>query len=325
MKKIILLPFIVSVFTISAFEAPRLKERIAERKENRAIRMERKGGGIDIPKAQRETININGLNRTFIIKNESRTANKKPLMIVLHGGGGNADYSEYMSQFTPKALKENFIVIYPDGSGKQKDKFLTWNSNHCCGYAMENNIDDISLISKLIDKAILEYGADPKRIYLSGMSNGAMMTHMAAMALPNKITAIGTVVGTLFGDEKMPKAPVPALIINGLKDDMVPFNGGGLGKISRAWDGTPMKPADYQAEFWAKANNCSQNYQTKESENLIRRTYNCTINNSVEQIIVKDGGHSWFGGNKWNADKISASNSINATDEIWSFVSKHSR
>lgn len=86
-------------------------------------------------------------------------------------------------------------------------EFLTWNATHCCGYAMENNANDIGFISALIDKAIAQYGVDKSRIYVTGMSNGAMMTHQLAIALPNKITAIATDVGTMFGDEKMPSKP----------------------------------------------------------------------------------------------------------------------
>src|SRR5512145_1095735 len=64
-----------------------------------------------------------------------------PLVLVLHGGGGNADNAEKMTGFTQKALSGNFIVAYPEGTGRF-GKLLTWNAGHCCGWAMKQGVDD---------------------------------------------------------------------------------------------------------------------------------------------------------------------------------------
>src|ERR1700680_867438 len=51
-----------------------------------------------------------------------------PLVIVLHGGGGNAPGAARMTGFSEKADKEGFVVVYPNGSGRLKNRLLTWNS-----------------------------------------------------------------------------------------------------------------------------------------------------------------------------------------------------
>ena len=39
-----------------------------------------------------------------------------PLVLVLHGGGGNAANAERMTGFTAVARSEGFIVVYPEGT-----------------------------------------------------------------------------------------------------------------------------------------------------------------------------------------------------------------
>ena len=77
-----------------------------------------------------------------------------PLVIVLHGGGGNAPGAVRMTGFSEKADKEGFVVVYPNGSGRLKTRLLTWNSGNCCGYAMDKNVDDVGFIRALVDELV---------------------------------------------------------------------------------------------------------------------------------------------------------------------------
>jgi hypothetical protein len=43
--------------------------------------------------------------------------------------------------------KEGFIVVYPNGCGKLPNRFLTWNAGFCCGYSLENDVDDVGFYS----------------------------------------------------------------------------------------------------------------------------------------------------------------------------------
>jgi poly(3-hydroxybutyrate) depolymerase len=76
--------------------------------------------------------------------------------------------------------------------------------------------------------------------------------------LPYQRTEPGCI-GTIFGDEKRPSQPVPALIINGMRDQNVrPEGGPPRGRGANAWEGTPARPAVDQAAFWAEANGCKK-------------------------------------------------------------------
>lgn len=247
------------------------------------------------------------------------TKRKLPLVLVLHGGGGNAEITERMTGFTAKAAKEGFIVVYPEGSSRFKDKLLTWNAGHCCGYALNNKVDDVGFISALIDKLIKDYPVDPKRVYTTGISNGGMMSHRLGIELSHKIAAIAPVVAAVFGDEKIPAQPVSALMINGMLDKSVPYQGGPPGgHFPKAWDGTPVKPASAQGEFWAKANGCTAP-TTEERSPLLSQRYRCAKGKAVELILLKDTGHTWPGGQRGFRGADDPGTTLNATEVIWAF------
>jgi polyhydroxybutyrate depolymerase len=252
------------------------------------------------------------------------TGPRVPLMLVLHGGGGNADNAEQMTGFTAKARKEGFIVVYPEGTGRLKNKLLTWNDGHCCGYAMKQQVDDVGFVSALLDKLVQSYPVDTARIYATGMSNGGMMTHRLGIQLSDRLAAIAPVVATVFGDEKPPAHPVSALMINGLLDKNVPNAGGAPGgRGADAWDGSPTRPALEQAAFWAAANGCTNAPLKDDSAQLAAWRYQCPSGRAVELLLVKDNGHAWPGGEPGSRRGDKPSSSLNATDVIWEFFKTH--
>lgn len=275
------------------------------------------------------TLQHDGDARSYVVRvapGLAQTGRKLPLVLVLHGGGGNAEITERMTGFTAKAENEGFIVVYPEGSSRFKDKLLTWNAGHCCGYALDNKVDDVGFISALIDKLLRDYPVDPRRVYATGISNGGMMSHRLGIALPQKMAAIASVVGALFGDEKTPAQPVSALMINGMLDKSVPYRGGPPGgRFPGAWDGAPVKAAIAQAEFWAQANRCAADPILEERGPVISRQYRCPGGKAVELRLLRDTGHTWPGGQRGFRGADDPGSSLNATDVIWDFFKAHPR
>jgi polyhydroxybutyrate depolymerase len=277
----------------------------------------------------RQTLIYEGIERSYLIRLPSGLAQGRglvPLVVVLHGGGGNADNAERMTGFTEKAEKEGFIVVYPEGTGRFKGKLLTWNAGHCCGYAMKNRVQDVGFINALLDKLMKDYPVDPKRIYATGMSNGGMMTHRLGIELSNRFAAIAPVVATLFGDEAKPQYPVSALMINGMLDKHVPNQGGPPGgRFPNAWDGTPAKPALEQAAFWANADGCANTAEQEDRGAFILSQYPCPAGRVVAIYLVKDNGHAWPGGQQGSRRGDTPSSALNATDVIWAFFKAHAK
>ena len=243
-----------------------------------------------------------------------------PLVIVLHGGGGDAKGAARMTGFSKKAAEEGFVVVYPNGVSRLR-KLRTWNAGHCCAYAMEKQIDDVAFISALIDKMIADYNIDPDRVFVTGMSNGAMMTHRIGRELGDKVTAIAPVVGAIFGDEALAPVPVSTLIIAGAEDGKVPGRGGYGDYVTREPPlDKPYAPALAQSAYWTESNGCVGTSKHHSNDVYVRTLFDtCKAGTRVAYYVVKDNGHAWPGGKPgWHrADK--PTEAFDATDVIWNF------
>lgn len=249
-----------------------------------------------------------------------------PLVLVLHGGGGNAENTERMTGFSDKARREGFIVVYPEGTSRFRQKLLTWNAGHCCGYAMEHQVDDAGFIRALITRIVKAYPIDPKRVYVTGISNGGMMTHRLGRELSDQLAAIAPVVATVFGDESKAAHPVSALMLNGMLDKSVPPAGGSPGgRFSDSWDGRPAQPALDQGVYWAGTNGCAKEPVKRDQAAFIHWQYSCPAGKAVELYLLKDNGHAWPGGQKGSRRGNTPGTSLNATDLIWDFFAAHGK
>ena len=277
----------------------------------------------------RQKLMHDGIERSYVVREPRQLQAYKdpiPLVLVLHGGGGNADSAARITGFSSKADKDGFIVVYPEGTSRIRGKLQTWNADHCCGYAMKKNVDDVGFISALIDRIVSDYPVDPLRIYATGMSNGGMMTHKIGIMLSRRIAAIAPVVATVFGDEVRPAHPVPALMLNGMLDKSVPVAGGPPGgRFRNAWDGKPTQPARQQAEFWAEVNGCAGGAEQDDRGPLVFLRYRCPAGRAVEIYLIKDNGHAWPGGKRGSPRGDKPSTALNGTEVIWKFFKMHKR
>ena len=110
-----------------------------------------------------ETFTLDGRERRALVHDYSRKAGA-PMVILLHGGGGNPENAVNMTQFDAVAAREGLIAVYPGGTGGLSGgKVLTWNAGHCCAYAMRNKVDDVGFVSAIIDRLTASGRADPGR------------------------------------------------------------------------------------------------------------------------------------------------------------------
>ena len=287
---------------------------------------------------KRNTFRYDGETRTYIIDLPSNydRSQSYPLIYVFHGGGGNAENIKDTTNFSQKAEEESFIVVYPDGSGKLNKKLLTWNCGFCCGYALENNVDDIGFIRALTEYFIEEYQIDETRIYATGLSNGGIMSYYVGAALSDIFAAVAPVASQIGGQATEqeiiwripePDQPVSVLAINGMNDSRVPYDGGipldGNATAVYSWMST-----NESISFWVEQNQCDSFPQRNISEscNIITDTYAGGLNKTEVQLIsIVNGSHSWPGGNKgWNGG-AEPTKEINATDLIWDFFNTHTK
>ncbi|MCB1317658.1 MAG: hypothetical protein KDK27_16955 [Leptospiraceae bacterium] len=262
----------------------------------------------------------------FYLPDQVSRGTDLPLVFVLHGGGGGrVDTYDDSTGWRAKGAAEGAIIVYPYGTGRLSDyRLLTWNAGNCCGYAFENNVDDVQFFRELIRFATDRLPVDAKRIYATGISNGGMMSHRLACELSDKIAAIGPVVGAQNMPECHPDHPVSVIAIRGMQDGHVAYYGGPT--VGADQNHRYDRPAEYTLQFWKTANGCAGDVQKSEAGNVIREVYaDCRDGSAVELISLKNGKHAWPGGKKGWAFGDEPTQDISATDEIWSFFEKHAR
>ncbi len=274
-----------------------------------------------------QTMRVGGVERSYLLHDFSK-GKAAPVVIALHGGGGDPENAVRMTQFDRIGAREGLIVVYPGGTSRNaRGKLLTWNAGHCCAYAMENGIDDVGFISALIDSLVASGKADPRRIYVTGMSNGGMMSHRLGRELSTRIAAIAPVVGAVFGDEPAPVAPVPAFIIVGAEDQVVPGAGGPLqlrGILgNRSAADRDVAPAIDQATYWAKANGCGASKVSETPAARVTEWSGCTAD--VVFTVVAGNGHAWPGGRAGREGAAEPSQAYDASEQMWAFFKAHPR
>jgi polyhydroxybutyrate depolymerase len=228
-----------------------------------------------------------------------------PLVIVLHGGAQNAIGIQRLSEMDGDADELGFVVAYPNGSGRLGDKILTWNSGYCCGYSLEHNIDDVGFISLLIDNLLSHYSIDPNRVFITGISNGGMMTYRAGAELASKVTAIAPIAASIGGQQNannpvytipQPSSPVAVMAFHGKQDQHVLYDGG-VGPAELTFGRIDFSVAQ-SIDFWVQANGCNPQpaTETQADGNIIIETYGgCTNDATVVLVTIVDGGHAWPG------------------------------
>ena len=252
-----------------------------------------------------------------------------PLVVALHGAGMTPLLMAYLTGFNTLANREGFIVVYPRGTGKK------WSSGTNLpdfpGY--NQPVDDVGLIGRIIDEMERDYRIDPRRIYVTGASNGGMLTHMVACRFTRRIAAAAPVIGTISETALpgcKPDGPLPMLMINGTDDPIVYWKGGLLFDTP----GAPILPVPEVVRFWTRNNACDPDPETRQ---LIQHGSPCGTRTRVESYhgpspradvilyAVERGGHTWPGGPLYQKQGSlgRVSRDFNAAKVIWQFFKDH--
>jgi polyhydroxybutyrate depolymerase len=279
-----------------------------------------------------ESMTSGGIKRTYTVHVglPYDRRNPTPLVIALHGHGGTGQGMATLTAFNPLADKEDFVVVYPDGINGG------WNDGRLVEQLGQGqNVDDVGFISDLIDNLSKELNIDSKKVFVTGMSNGAIMAHRLGCELSSRIAAIAPVAGNIsviMAPKWNPSRGMPALIINVTEDPLVPWAGGQVhfGQISR---GEVLSVAD-TVKFWVTKDQCSASPQiiqlpgngSQDGTSVRTETYSGGRDNSeVVLYAVEGGGHTWPGGIQYLPQALigKTSKQFNATDVIWQFFKEH--
>jgi len=293
-------------------------------------------GQVPAPGDHVETLEWGGRTRSYIVHVPPGEARgPRAAVLVFHGGGGNARQAARMSGMSALAGREGFLAVYPNGTGRLGKWLLTWNSGYCCGYALRNRVDDVGFVRALITELIRRYGADPDRIYATGMSNGGMMTHRLAAELSDLLAGAAPVAGSIGGKANAkapdyviprPGRPVPVLILHGKKDRHLRYEGGE--PVITLTPGRVDLPVRAAVEFWVKNNGCAPEpvREWALEGHVERESYQgCRDGADVVLYTLIHGGHVWPGSKRprlWTNDPC---RKFPASETIWEFFAAHPR
>ncbi len=243
-----------------------------------------------------------------------------PILLALHGGGGSADQFARSSGLSRPANGQGYAVIYPEGTGRA----ATWNGGYCCGAAQRSGVDDIAFLDAVIADAIRRFGLNDRRLYLTGMSNGALMAETYAALHPARVRAVSGVSGTMDTARFHVKAPVPLLHIHGTADAMVPYAGGqGDSSLTRTdFASVASVEAAFLAPFPMLARTEHVIDPAADGMRVIERNYADGQGRVQVRIqTIEGGGHAWPGSRR--AARQGGTRDINATTEVLRFFALH--
>jgi polyhydroxybutyrate depolymerase len=224
---------------------------------------------------------------------------RRPLVVCFHGGGGNAASAYQNYGVVEEAEARGWVAVFPEGTGPLSGtgvfSLQSWNAGDCCVFAAENDVDDVGFFADMLGQLVVEHDVDPDRVFVTGFSNGAMMSYRLGVERPDLVTAIAPVGGALVTDP--PTAPVPLLAIHGLLDTRVPFDGGtGSGLAGEVF------PSQFESfvPFLEANGSCDLMPPFVFGSGMLfvaPAPAAAAIGAETWYFLALDGGHSWPGGN----------------------------
>jgi polyhydroxybutyrate depolymerase len=267
-------------------------------------------------------LTVGGLKRTYHIHVPPGYDPRKPapVVVVLHGALMNGPIMEWFCGVSKKADEAGFIAVYPDGTGPG-GSLCTWNAGVFPGKLNPRRADDVAFIGSLLDQLPYLVHVDRKRVYVAGMSNGAMMAYRLAIEMPQRIAAVCAISGVLALEKAEPPSPMPILHIHGTKDGLVPFEGtkNGAGPYQ-------FCSVDETLQHWIKVNGCSERPKVtelptvKDELQVVRKDYgNGKEMAPVVLYVINGGGHTWPGMQRHASFLGAATMNLSANDVMWDF------
>jgi polyhydroxybutyrate depolymerase len=270
------------------------------------------------------SLTAGNLTRTYQahVPAKADSAAALPLVIALHGGNGSGASMRNLTSLDTVADANGFVVAYPDGYSE------SWADGRGTTDAEVAGVDDVAFIGALIDDIAARTPIDPRRVYVTGISNGGMMSLRLACALSSRIAAVAPVAAAMPSALVASCAParaVPVMIVHGDQDSLIPRNGGTVPLGA----GGAVESTDASVALWNRLNGCATTASSTTTVDTaadgtsiaLSRYGGCRggIDNRFYDVV--GGGHTWPGGLQYLGVPLigRTSSDIDASQTLWSF------
>jgi polyhydroxybutyrate depolymerase len=286
-----------------------------------------------LPPSPQAKISVDGVIRDYRMFRPPGTFGKAlPLVVMLHGAMGTAVQIEEYVGLTTVAAREGFAVLYPQGIGRG------WNDAREGKSRLAPNAssaDDVKFLKSLTNELVAKGLVDPKRIYISGLSNGGFMAMRMACEAPERFAAFAPMMASAplsAATACRPKRPLPVLLINGTNDGLVKFSAPDAAKQGNFG-------AVELAAFWGQRNGCKgfadealPDLDPKDNSTVSARRYTgCPATGEVELLTIAGGGHqppsrSTVRDYPLLSRMLGVRNhDIDTAETLWAFFKRHSQ
>ena len=267
------------------------------------------------------------------------------MILNLHGGRGSAASSKLSSQMNIASDAEGYIVVYPEAVEDPR-----WGRRWSNGDRADPNKmgtgEDTRFLGLMIDALEARLHIDPAQIFVTGISNGGMMTYRLGCEMSDRIAAIAPVATSRMVDPCTPSKPISVIHFHGKADDFIPYEGGpsrdALPLAFRLSDDF-LTPTEAITPFVSNRA-CPLDANGDPTTTILFTVPDPTADEPHAQCIgygpcdaqsqavlctMKDGGHTWPGGeHSSQAPRFRAlvgpiSPHLNATEMMWEFFQRH--
>jgi polyhydroxybutyrate depolymerase len=254
-----------------------------------------------------------------------------PLVLAFHGAGSDPANLRTVAGLGAVADELDLLVAYPAAATGD------WNTEclECGSNAVVDEIDDLGLVSDIVDRIDADVGVDRRRVYAVGISNGALFVHYLACAAQGTITAVASVAATLLAPEHVPECdderPVPIAFFLGSDDTFFPPEGKLAGN-----DVVHVRLLSIAESVatWAARDGCDGGPTITELPDLeddgttVRRERysGCDDGAEVVYYAIMGGGHTWPGSGVASGGLVGrTSREISASETAARFFLEHIR
>ncbi|MEW5813418.1 MAG: PHB depolymerase family esterase [Actinomycetota bacterium] len=235
---------------------------------------------------------IGGLQRTYSVHVPPGPVNG--LVINLHGAGMTGRDQQVATNYDAAADRHGFVVAYPDGLD------LSWADGRGGSVPDRQGVDDVGFLSTLITELTQQYGVNPGRVFVTGMSAGAFMAQRLACDRADLVAAVVPVAGTLGASVPCaPSRPVSVLAVHGDADNVVPWGGGPM--VGRGGPSVIVS-APEMVNRWRAIDGCPPPVDAPGRSSAT----GCADGTAVEFVTIGGGGHMWPTGFGFDAGQAGA-------------------
>lgn len=296
-------------------------------------------------KLEQHEILIQGQKRFYLLHRPANITKQSPVVFLLHGGtqsmrkvleskGGGRRWLDLSDL-------HGFLLVVPNASNQDGDSLgnkQTWNDCRITTKDLKthSSADDLSFLRDLKSAIVKTEGVSADKFFLTGSSNGGMMTLRVAIEAPDLFRSYAAIIASLpvKSECQTPSKPVALFMLNGTEDSLVPWHGGlggrAGGKIELV---APEKTRDIwltlnqvdsqKTEIFAFPDVDKKDGKKRTSSRVIKTIYHGNL--PMEFYKIDGGGHS-LPSKTYQLSRLlerflvgPQNHDIEGADEIWTF------